>query len=179
MGAPQPTVRSSPQVTSSAEVSRSGGAPGTPSTWETPPPACLPRRLVLNGGFIVNDGHHRHLDQQARRLGFADLGSSACTPCWTTAGAYLSSPYTLPAPKRPSAAPSPTTTFSSHLAASSWPASADVPPSSAPSPARPRWASPACGPTWWTVWSPRHGRWRGYGPLMGLSPSVGDPVTGC
>jgi hypothetical protein len=33
----------------------------------------LPRRLVLSGGFIVDDGCHRHLDQQARRLGFADL----------------------------------------------------------------------------------------------------------
>ena len=49
--------------------------PGTPSAWVTPPPAPLPRRLVLNEGFTVHDGRHRHLDQQARRLGFADLGS--------------------------------------------------------------------------------------------------------
>ncbi len=27
----------------------------------------------MNGGFTVDGGHHRHLDQQARRLGFADL----------------------------------------------------------------------------------------------------------
>jgi len=27
----------------------------------------------VNGGFTVDGGHHRHLDQQARRLGFADL----------------------------------------------------------------------------------------------------------
>jgi hypothetical protein len=47
--------------------------PGTPSAWVTPPPASLPRRLVLNGGFTVDDGHHRHLDQQASRLGFGDL----------------------------------------------------------------------------------------------------------
>ncbi len=33
----------------------------------------MPRRLVLSGGFTVHDGHHRYLDQQARRLGFADL----------------------------------------------------------------------------------------------------------
>src|SRR6266540_4654389 len=61
------------QVTSSWRVSRSGGAPGTPSAWVTPPPAPLPRRLIVNGGFTVDGGRHRHLDQQARRLGFADL----------------------------------------------------------------------------------------------------------
>ena len=33
----------------------------------------MPRCLVLSGGFAVNDRRHRHLDQQARRLGFADL----------------------------------------------------------------------------------------------------------
>jgi hypothetical protein len=33
----------------------------------------LPGRLVLNSGFTVDGGRHRHLDQQARRLGFADL----------------------------------------------------------------------------------------------------------
>ncbi len=56
-----------------AWISRSGGAPGTPSRMGTRSPACLPRCLVLSGGFTVDDGHHRHLDQQARRLGFADL----------------------------------------------------------------------------------------------------------
>jgi AraC-like DNA-binding protein len=30
---------------------------------------------VLSSGFTVDDGRHRHLDQQARRLGFADLRS--------------------------------------------------------------------------------------------------------
>jgi hypothetical protein len=29
--------------------------------------------LVLSGGFTVIDNHQRHLDQRARRLGFADL----------------------------------------------------------------------------------------------------------
>jgi hypothetical protein len=33
----------------------------------------LPRRLVLNGGFTVIDSQQRHLAQQARRLGFADV----------------------------------------------------------------------------------------------------------
>ncbi len=33
----------------------------------------MPRRLVLSGGFTVDDGRHRHLDQHARRLGFADV----------------------------------------------------------------------------------------------------------
>jgi AraC-like DNA-binding protein len=35
----------------------------------------LPRSLILNGSFRVDDGRHRHLEQQARRLGFADLGA--------------------------------------------------------------------------------------------------------
>jgi hypothetical protein len=33
----------------------------------------LPRRLTIKGGFCVDGRRHRHLDQQARRLGFADL----------------------------------------------------------------------------------------------------------
>ncbi len=33
----------------------------------------MPRRLILNGSFTVEGGRHRHLDQQATRLGFADL----------------------------------------------------------------------------------------------------------
>jgi AraC-like DNA-binding protein len=35
----------------------------------------LSRRLVIRGGFEVDGGHHHQLDQQARRLGFADLPS--------------------------------------------------------------------------------------------------------
>jgi hypothetical protein len=46
---------------------------GTPSAWETPPPVRLRRRLVVKGGFCVDVGQHHQLDQQARRLGFADL----------------------------------------------------------------------------------------------------------
>jgi hypothetical protein len=48
-------------------------APGTPSAWVTPPAAQLPARLVLSGGFTVTDRQQRYLQQQARRLGFADL----------------------------------------------------------------------------------------------------------
>jgi AraC-like DNA-binding protein len=33
----------------------------------------LPRRLTLKGDFRVDGGHHQQLDQQARRLGFAEL----------------------------------------------------------------------------------------------------------
>jgi hypothetical protein len=38
-----------------------------------PPAAHLPRRLTIKGGFTVDDGRDYHLDQQAKRLGFADL----------------------------------------------------------------------------------------------------------
>jgi len=31
--------------------------------------------LLVSGGFRVDDGRHYHLDQQARRLGFTDLGA--------------------------------------------------------------------------------------------------------
>jgi hypothetical protein len=49
------------------------GAPGTPSAWETPPAARSPSRLGIKGGFCVDGGQHHQLDQQARRLGFANL----------------------------------------------------------------------------------------------------------
>ena len=35
----------------------------------------MPRRLRIKGGFRVDGGHYCHLDQQASRLGFADLRS--------------------------------------------------------------------------------------------------------
>ena len=43
------------------------------SAWETPSVAPTHCRLVLSGGFTVIDSQQRHLDQQASRLGFADL----------------------------------------------------------------------------------------------------------
>jgi AraC-like DNA-binding protein len=54
-------------------TSRSGGAPGTPSAWATPPAAHLPGRLTINGGFTVIDAQQCRLDQHAKWLGFADL----------------------------------------------------------------------------------------------------------
>jgi hypothetical protein len=51
-----------------------GAPPGTPSAWETPP-ARLPGRLTIKGRFTVDDDRRRDLQQQARRLGFADLRS--------------------------------------------------------------------------------------------------------
>ena len=68
-------MRSSSQVISAGPVSRSGGAPGTPSAWETPPAAPTRCRLVLNGGFTVLDGQQRRLHHRAHTLGFPDLGS--------------------------------------------------------------------------------------------------------
>jgi hypothetical protein len=55
--------------------SRSGGASGTPSAWETPPAAPAHRRLLLSSGFAVIDGQQRRLYQRARQLGFPDLRS--------------------------------------------------------------------------------------------------------
>jgi len=69
----------------------------------------LPRRLVVNGGFTVDDGYHRYLEQQARRLGFADLPS--CVPALLDDGWSIPS---SPPPSQPFAAPSPTTTSASH-----------------------------------------------------------------
>src|SRR6266545_8250355 len=75
VGAPHRPMRSSLQVTSAVGISRSGGAPGTPSAWETPPAARLPRRLVLKGGFTVIDRQQRRLHNRAHTLGFPDLHS--------------------------------------------------------------------------------------------------------
>jgi hypothetical protein len=48
-------------------------SPGTTKAWVTPRPAEIPRRLVILGGFVVDDGRTRRLHQHARRLGFPDL----------------------------------------------------------------------------------------------------------
>jgi AraC-like DNA-binding protein len=47
--------------------------PGTTKAWVTPRPAATLRQLVIHGGFVVDDGRVRRLEQQARRLGFDDL----------------------------------------------------------------------------------------------------------
>ena len=58
-----------------ARVSRSGGAPGTPSAWITPPPAPSPRTLTLKGGFTVLDSQQRRLHRHAHAQGSSDLAS--------------------------------------------------------------------------------------------------------
>jgi hypothetical protein len=49
-------------------------------TWVTPPPAQTPRRLVVQDGFVVDDGRSRRL-LHARQLGFTDLRSYLQTRC--------------------------------------------------------------------------------------------------
>jgi hypothetical protein len=78
---PLPTVCSSSQVISSAEVSRCGGSPGTPSAWETPPAAPAHRRLLIKGGFTILDRQQRRLYDRAHTLGFADLDSYLVARC--------------------------------------------------------------------------------------------------
>jgi hypothetical protein len=46
---------------------------GTGSAWANPPPAETPRRLILKGGFVVDDGRDRRLEERARVLGFESL----------------------------------------------------------------------------------------------------------
>jgi hypothetical protein len=48
-------------------------AGGTGNAWANPQPAATPRRLLLAGGFVVDGGRDRHLDERARVLGFEDL----------------------------------------------------------------------------------------------------------
>src|SRR6266511_5416672 len=67
----------------------------------------------LNGGSVVADGRDRHLDQQARRLGFANV--CGCLHALLDDGWSIPrSPPTSTPPKRPSAAPSPTTRAPRH-----------------------------------------------------------------
>jgi hypothetical protein len=46
---------------------------GTGNAWANPQPAETPRRLVLEGGFVVAAGRDRHLEGRARWHGFEDL----------------------------------------------------------------------------------------------------------
>jgi Berberine and berberine like len=46
---------------------------GTGNAWANPQPAETPRRLVLGGGFVVDGGRDRHLEECVRALGFNDL----------------------------------------------------------------------------------------------------------
>jgi hypothetical protein len=46
---------------------------GTGNAWANPQAAQTPRRLVLAGGFVVDGGRDRRLEERARVLGFKDL----------------------------------------------------------------------------------------------------------
>jgi hypothetical protein len=119
----------------------------------------LPARLVLSGGFTVDDGCHRALDQQATRLGFADL--RACLQAllddgWSIPQLATHLHTTQPVIRRASTDhPHPQPSGRQQLARQRQRA---APLSSAPATAWPSWASTGCGPTWWTGWPPRHGR---------------------
>jgi AraC-like DNA-binding protein len=47
--------------------------PGTTKRWVSPSPAQTPQQLVIQGGFVVDDGRTRRLQQHARQLGVSDL----------------------------------------------------------------------------------------------------------
>ncbi len=55
--------------------------PGTTKAWVTPRPAQTPGQLVIHGGFLVDDGRSRRLQQHARRLGYPDLRSYLQARC--------------------------------------------------------------------------------------------------
>jgi hypothetical protein len=75
------SIRASSLATSAGQISRSGGAPGTPSAWATPhaAPACC--RLRIKGGFAVVDRQRRRLHHRAHTLGFTDLDSYLVARC--------------------------------------------------------------------------------------------------
>jgi hypothetical protein len=56
-------------------------APGTTKGWVTPRPVETARQLVIRGGFVVDDGRVRRLEQRARQLGFTDLRGYLQTRC--------------------------------------------------------------------------------------------------
>ena len=55
--------------------------PGTTKGWVTPRPAETPRQLVIQGGFVVDDGRLRRQEQHARQLGFPELRSYLQARC--------------------------------------------------------------------------------------------------
>src|SRR6266540_283788 len=56
-------------------------APGTTKGWVTLRPVETPRQLVIQGGFVVDDGRVRRQEQHARQLGFTDLRGYLQTRC--------------------------------------------------------------------------------------------------
>jgi hypothetical protein len=56
---------------------------GTGNAWANPQAAETPRRLVLAGGFAVDGGRDRHLQERADALGYDDLGAYLQARCDT------------------------------------------------------------------------------------------------
>jgi len=54
---------------------------GTGNAWANPQPAETPRRLILEGGFVVDDGRDRRLQERAGALGLDDLGAYLQARC--------------------------------------------------------------------------------------------------
>jgi hypothetical protein len=54
---------------------------GTANAWATPQAAQTSRRLVLEGGFAVDGGRDRRLEERAGALGFDDLGAYLQARC--------------------------------------------------------------------------------------------------
>jgi AraC-like DNA-binding protein len=54
---------------------------GTVIAWANPRPAQTPRRLVLSGGFRVDGGRDRRLEERAGALGFDELGAYLQATC--------------------------------------------------------------------------------------------------
>ena len=57
------------------------GCSGTTKAWVNPLPADSPRRLVIRGGFAVDDGRTRRLVRRVRRLGHPALRGYLQTQC--------------------------------------------------------------------------------------------------
>lgn len=57
--------------------------PGTTKGWVTPLPADSSRRLVIQGGFVADDGRGRRMQRRAQRHGFGDLRSYLQACCDT------------------------------------------------------------------------------------------------
>jgi hypothetical protein len=55
--------------------------PGTTKAWVSPPAAETSRQLVIQGGFVVDDGRVRRLQRRVGQLGFADLRGYLQTRC--------------------------------------------------------------------------------------------------
>jgi hypothetical protein len=114
---------------------------GTGNAWANPPAAETPRRLVLEGGFVVDGGRDWHLKERAGALGFEDLRGYLQARCdagysipriatelgvrdWQVQAALARSEVRLA------------------LARSGWQPSGAATPSSGSPPAWPSWASP-------------------------------------